>query len=115
MPSDNASPFDLNYELQGSITVPVVMKKNLVKLRTSPSQDSEGTLEVVTSLSQDAEGSSRVPNSSIFNEQFVVYHAAQCERGDPTAVRETLIVAALEAIWLKGLLLEFMPSAPDLV
>ena len=76
---------------------------------TSLSQDSERTLAVGTSLSQDAEERhrrSRVPNSRIFNKQFVVNQAAQCERGDPTAVWETLSVAATEAIWLKGLLLE---------
>ena len=125
MSSDIASPFDLNDELQERTTIPVVMKKNLVEINdgqreilqtlvevgTSLSQDIEGTLEVGTSLSQDSEERprrSRVPNSRIFNKQFVVNLAAQCERGDPTALWETLSVAAAEAIWL-------MPSAPDLV
>ena len=68
---------------------------------TSLSQDSERTLEVGTSLSQDAEEiprRNRVPNSRIFNKQFVVNQATQCERGDPIAVWETLSVAAAEAI-----------------
>ena len=71
-----------------------------------------------TSLSQDAEGRPRrncVPSSSIFNKQFVVNQAAQCECSDPTVVWETLSVAVAEAIWLKGLLLELMPSAPDFI
>ena len=31
-PSDNASPFDLSDELQENITVPVVMKRNLIEI-----------------------------------------------------------------------------------
>ena len=32
MSSDNASPFDLNDELQERTTIPIVMKKNLVEI-----------------------------------------------------------------------------------
>ena len=116
MSSDNASPFDLNDELQERTTIPVVMKKNLVEINDGQREILQTPVEVGTSLSQDAEERSRRshdPNNRIFNKQFVVNQAAQCERGDPTAVWETLSVAAAEAIWLKGLLLELMPSAPD--
>ena len=118
MSSDNASPFDLTDELQERTTIPVVMKKNLVEINDGQWEILQTPVEVRTLLSQDVEERSRrsrVPNSRIFNKQFIVNQAAQCERGDPTAVWETLSVAAAEAIWLKGLLLELMPNAPDLV
>ena len=57
-----------------------------LELETSLSQDSEGTLEMETSPNQDVEERprrNRVPNSNIFNKQFVVYQAAQCECSDP--------------------------------
>ena len=110
MSSDNASQFDLNDELQERTTIPTVMKKNLAEINDGQWEILQTPVEVGTSLSQDAEERprSRVPNSRIFNKQFVVNQAAQCEHGDPTAVWETLSVAAAEAIWLKGLLLELM-------
>ena len=64
-----------------------------LEAETSLSHDSEGTLDVETSSSQDVEGRPRrncVPNSNIFNKEFVVYQAAQCECSDPTTVWEAL-------------------------
>ena len=105
MSSDNASPFDLNDELQERTTCcneeescrnkwwSTGDMQTPVEVGTSLSQDSERTLEVGTSSNQDAEERPRrnhVPNSSIFNKQFVVNQAAQCERGDPIAAWETL-------------------------
>ena len=55
MSSDNASPFDLNDELQERTTIPIVMKKNLVEINDGQREILQTPVEVGTSLSQDVE------------------------------------------------------------